>query len=170
MILDAIKKRKSIRSYDSNAIVSKEQIKELLEAAMLAPSACNCRPVEFIVVQNRELLNKITEIHPYTSMLKTASCAIIVCSNLDIHNDITKTGMYMQDSAAATENILIQAASMDLGTCWCGLAPNPTHYKNFRELLGLPESIEPFSLIAIGTPAEDFGSRGFYEEDKVTWM
>lgn len=170
MILDAIKNRKSIRRYDPNGTVSDEQIKELLEAAMLAPSACNQRPCEFIVVKNREILNKITEIHRHTGMLKTAQCAIIVCVDLNIHNDITKCGMYQQDCAAATENILIQAAHLGLGTCWCGLSPVPEHHKNFRKLFNLGDDIEPFSLIAVGVPAEEFGSRGFYEEEKVTWL
>jgi nitroreductase len=66
MIIKAIKDRKSIRNYVHEAFVSDEQIEELLEAVMLAPSACNSRPWEFIVVQNRDKLDKITKIHPYT--------------------------------------------------------------------------------------------------------
>jgi nitroreductase len=66
MIVKAIKDRKSIRNYAHEENVSDEQIKELLEAAMLAPSACNSRPWEFIVVQDRDKIDKITKIHPYT--------------------------------------------------------------------------------------------------------
>jgi len=81
MVNEIIKKRKSIRKYDPSGIVTDEQIKMMLEAAMLAPSAVNSRPWEFIVVRNREKLDAITVFHPYTQMLKTATAAIIMTAN-----------------------------------------------------------------------------------------
>ncbi|MDR2202786.1 MAG: nitroreductase family protein [Nitrososphaerota archaeon] len=86
MIIKAIKDRKSIRNYVQEASVSDEQIKELLEAAMLAPSACNSRPWEFIVVQNRDKFDKNITVHSYTQMLTTASCAIVVCADLNLQS------------------------------------------------------------------------------------
>ena len=64
-INEIIKKRKSIRNYEKEASVTEEQIKTILEAGMLAPSACNSRPWEFIVVRNREKLEEIMKIHPF---------------------------------------------------------------------------------------------------------
>jgi len=80
---EIIKKRKSIRRYEEGAIVTDDQVKTILEAAMLAPSAANSRPWEFTVVRNRDKLNEVTKIHPYTQMLKTASLAILVCADVE---------------------------------------------------------------------------------------
>ena len=170
MINEIIKKRKSIRNYDPKRNVSDEQIKELLAAAMLAPSACNLRPWEFIAINNRDILNKITNIHPHTQMLKTASCAILVCGLPTLQKGRAGEGMWQHDCGAATENILLQAASMDLGTCWCGLHPVERLMNGIRELFELPETVVPFSCIAVGYPAEEFGGRGYYDESKVRWI
>ncbi|MDR2719958.1 MAG: nitroreductase family protein [Nitrososphaerota archaeon] len=169
MIIKAIKDRKSIRNYAPHANVSDGQIKELLEAAMLAPSACNSRPWTFIVVQNREKLDEITKIHPYTQMLTTASCAIIVCADLNLQSGVSE-GFFPQDCGAATQNILLQAAELGLGTCWCGIYPKEDKVRAFHSLFELSNSIVPFCVIAIGVPDEAIGSRGFYEEGKVKWV
>ena len=169
MIIKAIKDRKSIRKYVHEATVSDEQIKELLEAAMLAPSACNSRPWKFIVVQNRVKLDKITTIHSHTQMLATASCAIIVCADLNLQSGISE-GFFPQDCGAATQNVLLQAVELGLGTCWCGIYPKEDKVRAFRSLFDLPDNVVPFCVIAVGVSAEKVGSRGFYEESKVKWI
>ena len=167
-VSEIIKKRKSIRKYKADAEVSKEDIKVLLEAAMLAPSACNMRPWEFIVVQDRATLSEITKKHPYTGMLNTASAAIIVVANMNIRDEVSD-GFFPQDCGAATENILLQAVEMGLGTCWCGVYPKEKNLAALIEILELPEHLVPFNVIAVGVPDEAEGSRGYYEEAKVTW-
>ena len=169
MIIKAIRDRKSIRNYVPKANVSEAQIKELLEAAMLAPSACNSRPWKFIVVQNREKFGEITKIHPHTQMLATASCAILVCADLNLQSGVSE-GFFPQDCGAATQNILLQATELGLGTCWCGIYPKEDKVRAFRSLFGLPSNVVPFCVIAVGVPNEDLGSRGFYEEDRVEWV
>jgi nitroreductase len=167
-VSEIIARRKSIRSYKPGVVVSDEQIHNLLEAAMLAPSACGMRPWEFIVVRDRAKLDAIYEIHPFTGMLKTASAAIIVVANSDIKNNIS--GDYIpQDCAAATENILLQAVVEGLGTCWCGVYPNTEHVSKLGKLFDLQDNRVPFNVIAVGVPDEEEGSRGFYEESKVRW-
>jgi len=170
MIIKAIKKRRSIRNYNPNGVVTDEQIKELLEAAMLAPSACNTRPWEFIVVKDRKTLDKIVEFHNWAKMLKTAQAAIVVVALPDAQIGKSGEGMWQHDCGATTQNILLQAAELNLGTCWCGLHPVEKYMNATRELFNLPKSVVPFCAIAVGVPAEDFGSRGFYEESKVKWI
>jgi len=169
MVIKAIRDRKSVRNYVPKASVSEGQIKELLEAAMLSPSACNSRPWQFIVVQNRIQLNEITKIHPYTQMLTTASCAIVVCADLNLQSGVSE-GFFPQDCGAATQNILLQAAELGLGTCWCGIYPKEDKVRAFRSLFELPDNVVPFCVIAVGVPAEEIGGRGFYEEGKVKWV
>ena len=162
-----LENRRSIRKYQSGKPLTKEQLKQLLSAAMIAPSACNSRPWEFIAVTNRDVLDKIMETHPYAKMLKKASAAIVVVA-------IPKTGVpegfFPQDCAAATENILLEAVSMGLGTCWCGVYPKEELVSAFRNILHIDKSKIPFSLIAVGVPDENPAQKGFYEEAKVSFV
>ena len=164
---ELIEKRRSIRKYQSGKTVTKEQLKALLGAAMLAPSACNSRPWEFIAVTKRDILNEIAKIHPYARMCETAAAAIIVVA-------LPQTGMpegyYPQDCGAATENILLEAVSMGLGTCWCGVYPKEERIISLRKLFNIKEPKIPFNVIAIGIPDEAPKQRGHFEESKVTYI
>ena len=134
---------------------------------MLAPSACNSRPWEFIAVTKRETLDEIVRIHPYAGMCATATAAIIVVA-------IPQTGMpagyYPQDCAAATQNILLEAVSMGLGSCLCGVYPKEERMADMARLFNISEPKIPFCVIAIGSPAEAPARRGFLEESKVIYV
>ena len=108
---EAIRSRRSIRKYEKGFLIPQEHIEQLLEAAMMAPSACNRRPWEFVVVEQRDVLAQIMEIHPYTQMLQTASLAIIVCGRPDCQEGICE-GFWPQDCGAAIENLLLQATEL----------------------------------------------------------
>ncbi|MCL2214327.1 MAG: nitroreductase family protein [Treponema sp.] len=164
---DLIRNRRSIRKYNPGKKVTKEQINQLLEAAMLSPSACNSRPWEFIAVTNRGILDEITRIHPYAQMCKTAAAAVIVVA---VPQTGTPEGYFAQDCAAATENILIEAVSLGLGTCWCGVYPREERIEPFRALFKIAEPKIPFNVIAVGFPDEMPESRGFFDEAKVTYI
>lgn len=145
-MLKEINDRKSVRKYLDKE-VTKEQIKLLIEAGSKAPSAHNRQPWEFIVVTDKELLLKVTEFHKYTQMLKQASLAILVLGNKDICN-VDEFIYY--DCSAVTQNILLQATHMNLGSCWCALAPSEVIVEGTKKLFNLPDNIIPVSLIAIG--------------------
>ena len=66
-VTEAIRARRSIRKYKKGTVIPKEHIELILEAAMMAPSAGNTRPWEFIVIENRGILQKLTEINPYSA-------------------------------------------------------------------------------------------------------
>ena len=83
-VTEAIRSRRSIRKYQKGAVIPQEDIDMMLEAAMMAPSARNTRPWEFVAVENREVLEKFQDIQPYTGMMKTASLAIVVCGRPDL--------------------------------------------------------------------------------------
>ena len=162
-----IQNRRSIRKYKNAKPVTKEQLKELLSAAMAAPTACNLRPWEFIAVTNRKILDEIMKIHPHAGMLRTATAAIIVVA---VPKNETSERFFQQDCGAATENILLEAVSMGLGTCWCGVYPNKDREGAFRKLFNIPEEKIPINVIAVGVPDENPGPKGFYEETKVTYL
>lgn len=149
--MNMIFKRASVRKY-TNQPVTDEQIEMLMKAGMAAPSAKNVQPWEFIVIQKRETMLKITEIHPYSAMLKEAPLVIVVCGN---ESKIVIGGieeLWTQDCAAATQNILLEATELGLGGVWLAVYPKKNIMKNLAELLILPDNIVPFSIISIGYP------------------
>jgi nitroreductase len=159
-VSEAIHARRSIRKY-KKAELTQEQIDALLEAAMLAPSANNSRPWEFLVVKSREYIDKILKIHPYAGMLKEASLAIVVCGRVE-------TDFFPQDCGAAVENILLRAVELGLGTCWCGVYPEEKRMRDMRDALGI-KSI-PFCVIAVGVPGESPAPRGSYDRKRVSYL
>ena len=164
---ELIEKRRSVRKYQTSKPVTKEQLRELLGAAMLAPSACNSRPWEFIAITKREILDEIARIHPYARMCTTAAAAIVVVA---VPQSGRPEGYFPQDCGAATQNILLQAVSMGLGACWCGVYPKEERIADIRKLLNIKEPKIPFNVIVIGTPDETPERRGFFEESKVTYI
>lgn len=156
--------RRSIRKYEDKP-VDDMQIQKLLRAAMYAPSAGNEKPWHFIVIKDRDNLNKITTFHPFTQMLKEAPLAILVCADT---SNIKYDGAYwIQDIAASVQNILLQGESMGLGTCWCGVYPRQELVDGMSKLFNLPENIKPVSIIAVGHPAEKREVKERFDPDRV---
>jgi nitroreductase len=162
-----IESRRSIRKFQSGNLITRKQIDRLLEAAMLAPSACNSRPWEFIAITKREILDEIARIHPNAKMCETAVAAIVIVA---IPQNGKPEGYFPQDCGAATQNILLEAVSMGLGTCWCGVYPKEDKVASICKLLNIREPKIPFNVIAIGIPDESPDKRGFFEEQKVTYI
>ena len=161
--MENILSRRSIRKFTDQE-VTEEQITSLLKAAMSAPSAGNKQTWEFIIIKNRETMDKIPEFHKYTKMLSTANLAIAVCGNT---TKSFEKGFWVQDCAASTQNILLAAHSLGLGSVWCGIYPNKEIYPQMQELLNLPKEIIPVSLIAIGYPDEEKLPSERYDENKI---
>lgn len=150
-VIEAILTRRSIRKY-SREKVTDNQIEIILKAAMYAPSAMNQQPWHFIVIDDREKLNLIMEVHPYSKMLKEAGLAILVCG--DERLQLSK-GYWVVDCGAATQNLLLAAHGIGLGAVWLGVHPREERKSGIRKIFHLPDHVQPFSLISIGYPAEE---------------
>lgn len=162
--MNEIFSRRSIRKY-KNKKVSDEQIEQLLKAAMHAPSAGNEQPWHFIVIKERDTLNEITKYHPYTQMLKEAPLAIIPCGDT---RNLRYDGMFwIQDISAAIQNILLQAESMGLGTCWCGVYPREELVSSISKITNLPDYIKPVAVIAVGYPSEKREVNERFKSDRI---
>jgi nitroreductase len=159
--LDVLFTRRSIRKYKDQP-VDEAQIKTILEAGMNAPSANNRQPWHFVVVQDREKLNSIMDIHPYSKMLAQAPVAIVVCGDTEVSRSY-----WQQDCAAATENILLAARALELGTVWLGVYPADDRVAGIRALFNLPDHVQPMAIIALGHPNEDKGRVERYNTTKV---
>jgi nitroreductase len=161
--MENILSRRSIRKFTDQE-VTEDHITSLLKAAMSAPTAGNRQTWEFIIVKNRETMDKIPEFHKYSKMLSMANLAIVVCGST---TKSFQRGFWVQDCAAATQNILLAAHSLGLGSVWCGVYPNEEIYPKMQELLNLPKEIIPVSLIAIGYPDEEKPPSERYDENKI---
>ena len=162
--MKSILNRRSIRKY-TNQIVSDEQIKTILEAAMCAPSAGNEQPWHFIVIRDRNLLDEIPKYHPYSSMIKQASVAILVCADTRLSK--YDVDYWVQDCSAATENLLIAVQDIGLGAVWLGVYPLQDRVTGLRRLFNIPDEVFPFSLVPVGYPAEHKGRENRYREDRI---
>jgi nitroreductase len=161
--MDAILNRKSIRKYKDTKVTD-EIVEELLKAAMAAPSAGNEQPWEFIVLRDKDIMQKITEVHPYSKMLLNTDVAIVVCG--DEAKEKFK-GYWVQDCSAATENILLAAEDKGLGAVWLGVYPEEDRVESIKKLLDLPESVTPLSIVPIGYPDEDKNTADRFNKERI---
>lgn len=163
--IDNLYARRSIRSYTDQP-VTEEQIDTLLKAAMAAPSANNQRPWHFVVVTDPQVRAALADAHPYARMVRQAPVCIVPCGVPDVP-DPSVPGYWVQDLSAATENILLAATGLGLGSVWCGVYPREARVKAVRDILGIPEDIVPFAYVAVGHPAEHKEPRTQYDASRV---
>ena len=153
--------RRSIRKFHSNP-VEDEKIELLLKAAMAAPSANNAQPRQFIVVTDRQMLDRLAGVHPYGKMCYEAPLAIVICG------DPARSPHYWsQDCSAATQNILLAGTALGLGTVWLGVHPRPERVNPLKELFGIPPQQEVLAVVAIGYPAEKKPPRTQFDPGRV---
>ncbi|MEA3265779.1 MAG: nitroreductase family protein, partial [Candidatus Fermentibacteria bacterium] len=149
-MLDAIRERRSIRKYQ-NKPVPAEKLETLLRAAMQAPSARNTQPWEFVITEDRDILSRIPDFHPYAGMVPSAGAAILVCGNRELQGEIS---YILEDCSAAIQNILLEAVNQDIGAVWLGVYPREDRIQGMINLFNLPAHIVPIALISLGFPAE----------------
>ncbi|MDR3049677.1 MAG: nitroreductase family protein [Elusimicrobiota bacterium] len=162
--MDILLERKSIRKYVKGNVKDKD-LEYILRAAMSAPSAAHMRPWQFIVVKNKDIHEKIAEIHPYSKMILSAPLAILV-----VGDESKALGNYFaQDCAAASQNILLAATAKKYGAVWCGIYGDKERQNKFIKLFNLPKNIKPFSLIVIGKPDDNSKQKDRFESKKVKY-
>jgi nitroreductase len=159
-VLDWILKRRSIRAY-TDSPVSDAQVDALLRAAMAAPSANDVRPWAFVVVRDAERRNALAKIHQWSSMCANAPLVIAVIG------DPEASPHWVEDCSAATENLLLAVAGLDLGAVWVAIYPHPDREARVRQILSIPERFRVLCLLPVGQPAETKPPRTRYEESKV---
>jgi nitroreductase len=122
------------------------------------------QPWQFVVIDEREGLNGLAAAHPYAQMCRQAALAIVVCGDV---SNAKSPDYWPQDCAAATQNILVAARALGLGTCWCGVFPSQKRIDAVRALLGIPETVIPFCIIAAGYPDEQKPPGNRYDAARV---
>lgn len=164
-IIDALKKRRSIRSFKTQEI-EKDKVDILLRMAMQAPSARDQMPWHFIVLSDRAILNELAEKLSNANMLKEAPLCIILVTD---KRKLLSPDLYAQDMAAATQNLLLAATGLGLGSVWMGTYPNKEKMKIVASLISLPKDFEFFSMVALGYPKyeKDFEFIDNYDAKRI---
>ena len=166
-IIQAIYKRRSIRKYLDKQ-VEKNKIITLIKAATAAPTAVNCQPWEFIIVNQKEKLDELKEQLVFARY--NAPVAIVVCGNMKLALKGQDHELWIQDCSAAIENILIAAANIGLGSVWIGIYPIESRIKILKEIFNIPEYVTPLGIVYIGYSAEEQEPRTRYNEKRVYWQ
>ncbi|GAB4337305.1 MAG: nitroreductase family protein [Desulfobulbaceae bacterium] len=165
--LDFIFSRRSIRKFEDRE-VPETLLRDLLEAAMAAPSAVARDPWHFIVLRTREALDRLADVLPHGRMLRQATAAFVVCGDVTRAHDGQESYM-LQDLSAAVENILLAANVLGLGSCWLGVHPRQERMEAIRKMFDLPDPIIPMCGVAIGWPKERPEPRTRFDPEKVHW-
>ena len=148
-LLELMINRRSVRKYSTEPVTD-EQIKTITTAALLGPSGHSKYPCEFIVVKDRETLEKMSHCRvAVAKMLNNASCAIVVIADKD------KADTVIEDSAISMMNMHLMAANLGLGSCWIQLRireaeDGRSSEEYIRELLGIPQNYLCQAILSIG--------------------
>ena len=162
-LFEVMYSRRSIRCYQEDRMVEQDKIIMLLKAAMAAPSACNLQPWEFIIVNEKEGVNKLKEcIDSSNGRYYNAPAAFIVCCNTSY---LPWEGKGEMDCSAAIENVLLAATVLGLGTVWIGAFDEKRIHRNFD----IPNHVVVNSIVFFGYPDEQKLPRTQYTEEAIYW-
>lgn len=166
---DPIFTRTTIRKFTDER-VSDEDVDRLMRAAMAAPSAGNQQPWRFILTRDADTKHALTECSPFAGPAGEAELVIVPC--MDLSQDLRFSEYVPLDLSACVENILIEAANLGLGAAWLGIYPERDRMDAVAERIDVPEGFDPFAIIALGHPAEDFPPRSEkrFDAERVNWQ
>jgi len=139
-ILEFLKQRRSIRNYQDKMIPDSE-IKMILEAARWTPSASNKQPWQFIIIKNKEILEKIAKTAIYGKFVKKAPLAIAIVGKIK-----QNPKWYIQDTSLASMNMMLMAWALGIGTCWIGAMDR----EKAKEVLGLGKDDFLLTVLPLG--------------------
>jgi len=150
--LELASKRYSGRAYKDDP-VEEEKLQQVLEAVRLAPTACNLQPFQFIVIHTKGKEAALKRIYSASWFVEAP---IVICAcGIPSQSWVRQDGKnYCEvDVTIAMDHLILAAADLGLGTCWIG-AFNPDAA---REMLGLPDNVEPIAFTPLGYPADQLG-------------
>lgn len=166
--MESIFERRSVRSFKSQR-VEDEKVEKMLRAGMQAPSAYNQQAWEFIVVRNKEIMKRLSTSNQYAGSLADADVCIIILGNTE---KMTLQLMWEQDLGACTQNVLLQATELGLGSVWYGTTPYKDRMEFIQKEFNLTENLLPYCMIGIGYPKNENANHFIdrYDADKVRYV
>ena len=164
-MLELLKKRRSIRRF-KDTDVEMGKIERLVKSALLSPSSRNIRPWEFIMVADREIIQKLSKSKEHGSaFLAGAPLAVVVLADTD------KSDVWVEDSSIASIVIQMEVESLGLGSCWVQIRKRKhdsqkTADEYVRDIMGIPANCSVESIIGIGYPEEQ---RPPYKDEELQY-
>ena len=156
--LEVIEKRKSVRKY-SERPVEKEVLDAVVKVAQTAPSSRNSKSSAFMIIEDRDTLDALSQMRDYgASPLKSAQAAVVVMG------DTSKTDLWVDNCAISATFIQLAVTAMDLVSCWIHVNGRPVLKDQpegakaedyVAELLGIKDGLRPYCVVAIGYPEEE---------------
>lgn len=163
--MNSIFHRTSVRKF-KDIPVEQEKIDLLMKAAMQAPSAGNQQPWEFYIVENKDIIQKLSKTSPYAGCLADAPLAILVCAK--------KEGRWPDyiyiDCSIACENLWLEADELGLGAVWLGIAPLKERMQAVEEIISMPENLEAFALFAAGYSDQIKTQQDRYDPKRIHYI
>lgn len=157
-MLEAIVQRRSVRTYRPDP-VAPEDLETIAEAALSAPSANNARPWHLVFVTDAAKRAVLSTAHQYAGFCREAPVVVAVVGDPTVSDH-----WWIEDCCAATENAMVQAAALGLGTCWIGIRGSDERGYDREDLvraaLGIPVGMRVLCLFSLGYPADSGSNRG----------
>lgn len=147
--MDIINLRRSIREF-SDKEITEESINKILKAGVMAPSAKNQQPWEFIVVKDKEMLKELS--NTLSPLYAKSKVTIILCMHKDNLKSPTRAS---QDMSACMQNMMLEATYLGIGSCWIGTYPDRERMEPLVKLLNIPDNICPFCGLVLGYPLNE---------------
>ncbi len=165
-LYEAINERRSVRHF-LDKDVEEGKILRILEAAIKAPSAGNLQPWEFVLVKEEKNKRDLANAALYQTFIYEAPAVIVVCADRErsaSRYGFRGTELYcIQDTAAATMNLMLAAVAEGLGTCWVGAF----HEEEVRKVINAPKNVRPVAIVPVGYPSRDGYRTGRYDLESV---
>jgi len=146
-VFEAIKTRRSVRSYQDRP-VGEEELKRVMEAARLAPSASNRQEWKFVAVRDKKLREELAEAAHGQEFVAQAPVVIVACAVAHDHLMPCGHPSHLVDVSIAIDHITLAARELGLGTCWVGAFDQA----QVRKILGIPASVQVIELLPLGYP------------------
>ncbi len=162
---DLIKKRRSIRKF-TDQLLTPEEVELLMKAALMSPASKSSNPWQFILVENKETLQKLSKAKTHGgSLIADSVLAIVVIA------DPLKSDVWIEDASIVSTFIQLQAEDMGLGSCWVQIRcrtdeDGKSAEQNVRDILNIPYQMEVLSIIAIGHKAQE---KSPFNEENLQW-
>jgi len=160
--IKTIRERRSIRKYKSDP-VEEEMLHTILQAGRWAPSASNKQPWHFIVIRDKDMRERLADIHDYGRFMRESPVVIVVLGDPKKH-----PRYHLADPHQAVQNMLLAAQAQGLATCWAGVRDTDLEPK-FREALNVPDDIRVVCSVALGHADQERTSTRVPLEEIVSW-
>ncbi len=154
--------RRSVRFFDLTKKLSEKELIRICEAGFMGPTAKRQKSAYFIIVDDEELIEKLAKVSP--GSMNLTNCNTLIALIGEDPKLLKNPVMQIQDLSAAQENMAIEARYLGYGSCWIGVTPLEDRMIPAKELLGVPDDLFVFSLLAVGYPLKD---DAFFEADKI---